>query len=435
MVICWRCGQVNSVKDALCRNCSVDLKAPQGEPGLPPQGGLAAADAAGGSVPAADGEAPADDAVFDAAAPPATEPGTPSQADIEAARPSDEVRERLPEWRWEWITATPPDAPAETVVEPAETVAEPATETTSPSGTAGETAAEPSAAQLPADMPPDDQPEPSPYAPGSPRSVGPAAARRAGMVAGASEPATQTSPGPFATAPPLEYEDHGPGDTRPLPVAAGRPRARSRSNRTSLLPLVAAVALFAAGAGLLYAVLQLPGAVDAGPGAIPTRSLSADTSPTPAAPLTPEITSPSPTVAQTDTPEPTDIPTPEPTASPEPSESPAPSTGELAIRPTFRGDLDTGEETTDPAADIWYQQAPEGEYINPGPDSSIALVGNAEPGYDGCLEADLRSERLVLDVIDKGEYLCVRTREGTLVQLEVLKRRPIFTVEYTQWAD
>jgi hypothetical protein len=177
----------------------------------------------------------------------------------------------------------------------------------------------------------------------------------------------------------------------------------------------------------------------------------------PEGPTTPQATTPPPTASPTPPP-PTASPTPPPpTTSPTPlatipalvltpelipvTLAPTPvahATGSLVIEQTFQADLDEGAVGSNPDADIWFEaQTATERYVTPLNGASIAVMGATSVGPDDCAESALSSQRVHVDRLEEGTYVCVRTNQGRYARFRI--SAPIgsspgtLSIDYTTW--
>ncbi len=94
------------------------------------------------------------------------------------------------------------------------------------------------------------------------------------------------------------------------------------------------------------------------------------------------------------------------------------SQGTLSIDQAFSADLDRGTVGTGDDYDIWFQ-AETDRFVTPLDGVTAAVVGTATPGRDGCAALTLLDDRINIDALVLGTYLCVRTNEGRLSEVRV----------------
>jgi len=127
-----------------------------------------------------------------------------------------------------------------------------------------------------------------------------------------------------------------------------------------------------------------------------------------------------PTLQPTNTPIPTQ--TPEPTLTPTPTPQPVViSYGELDIPQTYMADLDFGIVPTDPkdsaygGVDLWFEAVSnEDRFLETYNGAVWAVIGPSEVGYDECKAAAPTSQRVNLNELAVGTYICVQTNAGNI---------------------
>jgi hypothetical protein len=112
--------------------------------------------------------------------------------------------------------------------------------------------------------------------------------------------------------------------------------------------------------------------------------------------------------------------------------------GTLAIRQTFRADLDSGQIGVSSGDDVWFAADTATErFLQPTNGAALAAMGTTAPGLSACTSATLGAQRLPVGRLQAGVFLCVRTNEGRFSQLKVVQPAGaspgILTVEYVTW--
>jgi len=112
--------------------------------------------------------------------------------------------------------------------------------------------------------------------------------------------------------------------------------------------------------------------------------------------------------------------------------------GTLAIRQTFRADLDSGQIGVGGGDDVWFAADTATErFLEPTNGATLAAMGATEPGLSGCSSALLGAQRLPVGRLQAGVFVCVRTNEGRFSQLKVAQPAGaspgILTVDYVTW--
>jgi hypothetical protein len=102
---------------------------------------------------------------------------------------------------------------------------------------------------------------------------------------------------------------------------------------------------------------------------------------------------------------------------------PAPvySTGLLEIPQTFVFDLDEGEVGgSGGSADFWFQAATATQlYINPRNGAQIGVGNKTNRGYIGCADEVYSPNRVALNTLAPGNYICAVTSEGRVAQFRI----------------
>lgn len=138
----------------------------------------------------------------------------------------------------------------------------------------------------------------------------------------------------------------------------------------------------------------------------------------------------------TPTPQPTNTPfptqTPEPTSTPAPTPTPTPqpvilSYGELGIPQTYMADLDAGVVPTDAKdsafgnVDLWFEAVSnEDRFLETYNGALWAVIGPSEVGYDECKAAAPTSQRVHINDLAIGTYICVQTNAGNISIVRIL---------------
>lgn len=136
-----------------------------------------------------------------------------------------------------------------------------------------------------------------------------------------------------------------------------------------------------------------------------------------------------------------------PTASASATVTPTPpppvvySAGPLDIEQTFPVDLDEGTvsgDTFNTTADIWFEAVTDVErYLTPRNGATIALVGTSAVGRDSCAAAPLSTDRIPMQDLTEGTYVCVYTNGGRYSEFGVTAAAGpspgTFSIEYTTW--
>lgn len=97
------------------------------------------------------------------------------------------------------------------------------------------------------------------------------------------------------------------------------------------------------------------------------------------------------------------------------------STGPLEIPQTYTADLDNGTVGgAGPNYDIWFQAVTAAElYLAPANGAALGIGNRSNRGYAGCSTADYTANRVALNQMPVGSYICVRTSQGRVSQFRV----------------
>ena len=123
---------------------------------------------------------------------------------------------------------------------------------------------------------------------------------------------------------------------------------------------------------------------------------------------------------------------------PEPPDVPVTyTTGPIVLQQTFLADLDNGSIVNDSSSDIWYEAETEIEkYITPKNGAMIAVGDGSNRGFEGCSEESFQTERVPLEDMPEGTYVCMKTDEGRISQFRVNGfLGTSMKLGYTTWAN
>lgn len=118
------------------------------------------------------------------------------------------------------------------------------------------------------------------------------------------------------------------------------------------------------------------------------------------------------------------------------------SKASFEIEQTFFGDLDEGVSPTDPGEDDFYfaADADDDKYLEPTNDAEFRQMGDEEPTYKECNEANLRDDDIEVDEDLVGEWFCFLTSDVRLGKFEVVSLEPdditasqVLELDYTTW--
>jgi hypothetical protein len=151
---------------------------------------------------------------------------------------------------------------------------------------------------------------------------------------------------------------------------------------------------------------------------------------------------PTPTPTATSTPTPTESFTPTPTSTISPTPTPTQpiphAQGHLDIPQTWTADLDSGVVGSNGQEDIWFEAVTATErYLAPRNGASISFMGTTQPGLSGCKSAPLSTNRININSLSTGVYVCVLTNSNRYSELRVTA--PVgpspgtLSLDYTTW--
>lgn len=126
------------------------------------------------------------------------------------------------------------------------------------------------------------------------------------------------------------------------------------------------------------------------------------------------------------------VPTPGPAGPPQTH-----STRILEVPQTYTFDLDAGTVGA-AGADLWFRaETATALFIEPRSGAQIAVGDRSNRGRDGCASAAYSTDRVPLNQIPVGSYVCVRTNEGRISQFRmnaISATSPrTLTIGYTTW--
>ena len=91
--------------------------------------------------------------------------------------------------------------------------------------------------------------------------------------------------------------------------------------------------------------------------------------------------------------------------------------GKLDIPQTYAWSLDTCQTAGVASADLWYEAVdPQTRYITPKGGALLAIAGDQPAGYAGCSAASLAPDKIRLDTLKEGAFICVKTRQGRIAE-------------------
>jgi hypothetical protein len=155
------------------------------------------------------------------------------------------------------------------------------------------------------------------------------------------------------------------------------------------------------------------------------RTVNADT-----APLVPQINNKASSLTVYVGPDP--LPPP-----PAPVEPPVTfSTGPIDLPQTWNANLDNGV-VGGGGVDIWYEAVTDSEkYLVPKGGAKLALGDGSNRGYAGCVGEDFSTDRVPLEDMPVGTYVCAKTDQGRISQFRINGfAGTTMKLGYTTWAN
>ena len=75
-----------------------------------------------------------------------------------------------------------------------------------------------------------------------------------------------------------------------------------------------------------------------------------------------------------------------------------------------------------PSTDIWFEAVQGTErYLTPRNSATMAVFGTARPGEAGCSRLALSADRIPMQSLPTGTFVCVLTAEGNIAEVEILE--------------
>lgn len=114
------------------------------------------------------------------------------------------------------------------------------------------------------------------------------------------------------------------------------------------------------------------------------------------------------------------------------------SSGSLTIQQTYQADLDRGRIGSS-GADIWFRAVTASrKYIEPVNDTFISAPSNRARGLDGCLSAPISANRININRVPIGSFICYETRAGRIGEFQVIgltgpSSNQRLRINYTTW--
>lgn len=114
------------------------------------------------------------------------------------------------------------------------------------------------------------------------------------------------------------------------------------------------------------------------------------------------------------------------------------SSGRLIIPQTYCADLDEGGVTCDSADDIWFEAVTATQrYVTPRHGAMMAIASKATVGRYGCATASLSGDRININNLPVGTYLCAKTNLGryaeVLIASAIGPSPGTLLIGYTTW--
>jgi hypothetical protein len=111
--------------------------------------------------------------------------------------------------------------------------------------------------------------------------------------------------------------------------------------------------------------------------------------------------------------------------------------GNFNVRQTWSGDLDTGTETSN-GADFWFRaETATRRYLEPKGGATFRLMGSDRPDYFECRDASLSADRIDVNRIAAGNWMCVKTSDGRVAMMVLVSQvgpsPGVMRIRYTTW--
>ena len=167
--------------------------------------------------------------------------------------------------------------------------------------------------------------------------------------------------------------------------------------------------------------VQIPGVTIKAPASVLVLVLGVLVFLFPYSPWWPETASPqsSATTGQASSSLPVSTPTPTPTPTTTPAVTPIVD-AIVDVPQTYLVDVDTGTITV-PGGDLWFEAVtPTERYLTPQGGAMLAHMGSDAPGLPGCVTAAVFGNRIPLDVVPVGDFLCLRTASGRIAEIQLV---------------
>lgn len=98
--------------------------------------------------------------------------------------------------------------------------------------------------------------------------------------------------------------------------------------------------------------------------------------------------------------------------------------GKVNLKQTFHVDLDHADGTpTSGDQDLWFEAVSSSEkYFTPNNGAKFKLITSGAPSYDKCTTTSLSSDKINLDDVSVGDWLCFKTNDGRYGRAEIEAR-------------
>ncbi len=124
-----------------------------------------------------------------------------------------------------------------------------------------------------------------------------------------------------------------------------------------------------------------------------------------------------------------------------PTPPPAPpirSAGPLLLKQTYSANLDNGAIAAGPGSDILFQYvSPTKRFIKPRNGAKMAVGDKSNRGYFGCATESFSAQRVNINQLPVGSWVCMKTGAGRISQFRVKAKfgGPIkkMKIRYTTW--
>lgn len=100
------------------------------------------------------------------------------------------------------------------------------------------------------------------------------------------------------------------------------------------------------------------------------------------------------------------------------------SQANVRLEQTALLDLDTGALplNTGTGADVWFESVNAQErYLTAVDGATIAIYGQTEPGFTGCINTALSTVRIPIGSLTTGSYVCAATSEGRIAEILIVQ--------------